>query len=392
MKRGRKEGQALIYVGIFLLVFVSFAALVVDGARLYFAARETQAAADVAAIGGMLRLIETGNASDAVAGAQEAGNYPAAGYAASTLNVVDGQATTIDATNILVGHWSCSPAGNCTPTFTANAMPYNAVRVTPSYPISNLLPLWQTVSHPHRNATAAWLTLGTGIPGIPLLLANCFQCYSSNCPPYTQVIEFNSNSNNGAWYDPPPKCTICPNPCGTSDVSDYVPAVPGCNTAGSPGIPSGQGAGGQVSPTLNIRSPVYPTNGSVSGVCKLLQCLVNNKYLVPVVDTPCGSPINSCKSTVTVTGFATVKILGGFCVNKLWGICSNGSQCAQDTDCASGTCKFFDNPDPALYKNNAIKVQVQFVDCAQPENAPICSSQLTSECPGCGTGQVVMVE
>src|SRR5438046_905768 len=86
----RNKGQALIYVGIFLLAFVSFTALVVDGARLYFSARETQAAADTAAIGGMLRLIESGNASDAVAGAQQSAN----------LNTVNGQAASIDASNI----------------------------------------------------------------------------------------------------------------------------------------------------------------------------------------------------------------------------------------------------------------------------------------------------
>src|SRR2546422_9675121 len=123
--RRRPKGQAFIYVGILLFAFVSFTALVVDAARLYFSARETQAAADTAAIGGMLRLIETGNASDAVAGAQEAGNYPAAGYPAATLNAVDGRPTSIDASNIFVGHWSCSPAGNCTPTFAPGLPPYN---------------------------------------------------------------------------------------------------------------------------------------------------------------------------------------------------------------------------------------------------------------------------
>src|SRR5213596_3931660 len=115
--KSRRRGQALIYVGILLLAFLSFAALVVDGARLYFSARETQAAADTAAIGGMLRLIESGNASDAVAGAQQSAN----------LNTVNGQAASIDASNIFVGHWSCTPTGSCTPTFTAGATQYNAV-------------------------------------------------------------------------------------------------------------------------------------------------------------------------------------------------------------------------------------------------------------------------
>src|SRR5207245_6685324 len=107
--------------------------LLVDGARLYFSARETQAAADAAAIGGMLRLIETGNASDAVAGAQQAAN----------LTSVNGQAAAIDASNIFVGHWSCSPTGSCTPTFAPGLTPYNAVRTTPTYPITNLLGIWQ---------------------------------------------------------------------------------------------------------------------------------------------------------------------------------------------------------------------------------------------------------
>ncbi len=88
--RGR-SGQALIFTAILMLLFVAFAALVVDGARGYFAARETQGAADAAAIGGTLALIENGSSSDAVAGAQLAGNYPAAGYPAATLNVVNSQ-------------------------------------------------------------------------------------------------------------------------------------------------------------------------------------------------------------------------------------------------------------------------------------------------------------
>src|SRR5436309_15573415 len=109
----RNRGQAIIYIGVFLLVFISLAALVVDGARLYFSARETQAAADAAAIGGMLRLTETGNASDAVAGAQQS----------AALNTVDGQAAAInDTSNIVVGNWSCASP----PTFTANLQPYNA--------------------------------------------------------------------------------------------------------------------------------------------------------------------------------------------------------------------------------------------------------------------------
>src|SRR5438552_3725031 len=260
--RRRHKGQALIYVGVFLFAFVSFTALVLDGARLYFSARETQAAADAAAIGGMLRLIETGNTSDAVAGAQQS----------AALNTVNGQPATIDDTsNIVVGHWSCSPAGSCTPTFAPGLPPYNAVRTTPSYSISNLLGLWQSVSHPRRNATAAWLTLDAGIPGIPLVLANCFACYSSGCAPPPQIVTFASGSgSNSAWYYPG-----CATSCGTTDVTSYVPTActaSCCNTG------AGQPALGYVAPTLSIKSTVNTTNGSVTPVCKDLQCLVGNQY------------------------------------------------------------------------------------------------------------------
>ena len=350
MKKHTK-GQALIYIGVFMLLFMGFAALAVDGARLYFSAREAQTAADAAAIGGMLRLIESGDSNDAVAGAQQSAN----------LNTVNGQAASIDASNIFVGHWTCSPAGTCTPTFTAGATPYNAVRTTPSYAISNLMGIWQSVSHPSRNATAAWLTLGTGIPGIPLVLANCFSCYSSACAPPPQIVNFASGTTS-AWYWPGYPCG---GSCGTPQVASYVPAVAGCNTTGSPGI--SQPAGGLAAPALNIGSTVHPTNGNITTVCKDFKCLIGNEYLVGVMGNACGVPNNN---TQTITGFATVKILGLKCSgssSNVWG-------------------------DYSGLSTDQMKVQTQFIDCAKPENAPICSSQLTSECPGCGTGQVVMVE
>ena len=147
-------------------------------------------------------------------------------------------------------------------------------------------------------------------------------------------------------------------------IAKYVPAVPGCNTTGTRQIP--QPAGGVVAPTLNLGSTVFATHGTITSVCKDFPCLIGNQYLVGVMGgTSCGVPINS---TQTITGFATVKILGTRC---------NGSASGDAPSSSCSTC---------------LKVQAQFIDCAKPENAPICSAQLTSECPGCGTGQVVMVE
>jgi len=340
----RNKGQALIYVGIFLLAFVSFTALVVDGARLYFSARETQAAADTAAIGGMLRLIESGNASDAVAGAQQSAN----------LNTVNGQAASIDASNIFVGHWSCSPPGSCTPTFAPGGMPYNAVRTTPNYSISNLMGIWQAVAHPRRNATAAWLTLGTAIPGIPTVLGNCFSCYSSDCTPPPQEVQFQAGGagNTGAWF-----CPGITSGCNAPSVAQYIPKVQGCNP------PGGQPAGGSVAPALSYGGTVTANNGNIASVCDDITCLIGNQYVVPVMGSTCGTP---SPGTQTITGFSTITILGTQC-NKV------------------------PHGDPPV-SNNAMKIKGKFIDCSKPENAPICSSQLTSDCPGCGTGFVVMVE
>ena len=130
-----------------------------------------------------------------------------------------------------------------------------------------------------------------------------------------------------------------------------------------------QPAGGTVAPTLSIGSTVHPINGGVTSVCRDFSCLVGNQYLVGVVSSSCGAPING---NPTVTGFATARILGLQC--------GNGNGNASTWGDASGL------------SNDQMKVQAQFIDCAEPVNAPICSSQLTSECPGCGTGFVVMVE
>ena len=370
MKMRHRRGQALIYAAILMLVFIGFAALVIDGARGYFAARETQGAADVAAIGGTLALIEKGSSSDAIAGAQLAGNYPAAGYPAETLNVVDAQPASIDASNISVGNWGCSPCPSCTPTFQANVTPYNAVRVTPTFRINNLIPLWQTVSHPHRNATAAWLTIGTGTSCLPVLLGNCFTCYSDSCSSDSaqiQIINFASGgtgNTNATWYYPGYPCG---GTCGTTDLAKYVPAVPGCNTSEVKNVP--QPAGGQCGSPLNLGSTVYATHGSITSVCKDFGCLVGNQYLVGVMGRSCGVPT---AGTQTVTGFSTVKILGVKCsssgnTSTIWG---DGSGLA----------------------NDQMKVRAQFIDCSKPENVPLCGSQLTSCCPGCGTGYTVLVE
>ena len=335
MRNKRQAGQTIVMFAVVLLTLFGLAALAIDVSRLLYNAREAQGAADAAAIGGTLRLIEHGNTAEAVAGAQQSADF----------NQVNGQTASIATSNIAVGHWSCTPPGACTGNFVAGATPYNAVQTTPNYAVTNIFGLWAAVSHPQRTATAAFLTLGTGIPGIPVVLANCFTCFSKDCPPQTTEIDFATGgtpSRTGGWYYPT-------STSGAKGVSDYIPA--GC------------GGSGQVPPTLSTGSTVTVQTGTIASICSDFTCLIGKQYLVGVVGAGCGQANPGAN---TITGFNTITILGTRCSNK-----------------ATGN---------APVTNNAMKVQAQFIDCTLSVNAPTCSSQFTSDCPGCGTGKVLMVK
>ena len=339
MRKGQ-TGQTIVMFAVVLLTLFGLTALTIDVSRLLYNAREAQGAADAAAIGGTLRLIEHGNATEGVAGAQQSANF----------NQVNGQTASIATSNVAVGHWSCIPPGACTGNFVAGATPYNAVQTTPNYAVTNIFGLWTAISHPQRTATAAFLTLGTGIPGIPIMLGNCFSCYTSDCTPPKEIISFGSvPTNDGAFFYPTATQ-------GKPGIESYIPTSACC---GSPKC-------GKTAPTLSDGNVVNPNNGTIASMCGDFTCLIGKQYLVPVAGSSCGQPFTG---STTITGFATVTILG--------------------TRCSPGGATG-DAP-PSTF-TNAIKVQAKFIDCAKPENAPICSSQLTSECPGCGTGKVVMVE
>ena len=339
MRNKGQSGQTLVMFAVVIFTLLGLTALTIDVSRLLYNAREAQVAADAAAIGGTLRLIEHGNAAEAVAGAQQSADF----------NQVNGQTATIAASNIAAGHWSCTPPGACTGNFVAGATPYNAVQTTPNYAVTNIFGLWAAVSHPQRTATAAFLTLGTGIPGVPIMLANCFSCYTKDCTPPPEIITFGSvPTNDGAFF-------YSTATQGKPGIESYIPASACCSSRC-----------GKTAPTLYDGEAVTANNGTISAICGDFTCLIGKQYLVPVVGASCGAPYNGSN---TVTGFATITILG--------------------TRCSPGGATG-DAP-PSTY-TNALKVQAHFIDCAKPENAPICSSQLTSECPGCGTGKVVMVE
>src|SRR3989442_10692520 len=109
MKKDRtnQRGQALVYFGIFGLVFFSLAAVAVDVGRHVFVGREAQAVADATALAGTTALARGGDATVA-----------ATSFAPE--NTVDGHAASIGSSDVQVGNWDGG-------TFTLGGWPSNAV-------------------------------------------------------------------------------------------------------------------------------------------------------------------------------------------------------------------------------------------------------------------------
>jgi len=102
-------------------------------------------------------------------------------------------------------------------------------------------------------------------------------------------------------------------------------------------------------------------NGMNTRLCDGFQsstCL-NHTYLVPIVNTPCGGPINQSSPII---GFAAVTLTGANCTG-------------------AGYQKYF-------------TVQPKFVDCNLAANAIICQRGFgaTDSCPDCGTGTIRLVK
>ncbi len=339
MTRNNQRGQALAFFGIFCLAFMGLAALVIDFARLYFVARETQTVADTSALGGALALT-TGYPATAYDGAQTEAQQ----------NYSNATAASLDVGDVRVGNWCSSSSclgtakpcpcctgngtGNCG--FTSGGAPQNAVQTIPHVSVDNIVGLWSSTSVVRRSAVAAFETLAQANPQLPVVMGRCFTCDPGNCSSQPITLNFGSTgSTNAGWW------LVQGN--GTKAVTDY--------------IPSGCGGGGKSIPAASAGETINIDNGVAAGpVCGSFSCLVGNQYLVPVTEQDCGTAFN--QSTV-ISSFATIRILAVQC---------------------TGSPK-------------TITVQPKFIDCSLPENAVFCDGgTLGGSCPDCGTGRVALVQ
>ena len=280
MKKDRtnQRGQALVYFGIFGLVFFSLAALAVDVGWQVFVGREAQVVADATALAGATALGRGGDATVA-----------ATSFASE--DTVGGQAASLGSSDVQVGNWDGG-------TFTVGGWPSNAVRTTPSFTLSNIFGLWSRTSLIHRTATAAF----QGQQQLPIALCGTM--------PWTSgiTLTFSSSSggldaNTAAWAVYNPSYSTFP---GMGVVKSYLPA--GC------------GGSGWTLPQAVVGQSVRISNGAISSsVCNgftLPTCtMVGSTYLFPILDSAavCGAPLNGSHQIV---GFVSVKISGIDCVNS----------------------------------------------------------------------------
>src|SRR5204863_4578966 len=112
MNRTKQRGQALVFFGVGILVFLALAALAVDVGRQVFIGREAQAAADSAALAGVGALARGGTDTQAVLDAQSV----------ALQNSVNNTPAVVATADIVVGRWNGSDVIPDTP--------HNAVKVT----------------------------------------------------------------------------------------------------------------------------------------------------------------------------------------------------------------------------------------------------------------------
>jgi Flp pilus assembly protein TadG len=271
-RRPRERGVALLSVGVSLAALLAVGVVAVDLGRLSHTATEVQNVADVAAAAGARALLKNSNA---VAEAQ----------AVALQNTVDGRTASLPPNGIRLGRWDAA-----TGSFTAGGTPANAVRVTASATVQNVLAglLGSPTTTVQKSATAAIGGPGAAPVVLPLAIGEChFETFRRSL-----------------------RCADLP---AFVDVPDAVDAV--VFTALSAGRRGGRGivrgltgrcSGGASTATLRVGDEIAALNGQTTSILRALdRCLGRGlaEFAVPVVpcDGPRGRPME-------VLGFATVRI------------------------------------------------------------------------------------
>jgi len=263
-----EKGQALPGFVLGALAMVGMAAGAVDIGRHAFTATELQNVADAAAS----------------AAAKAAGNSGSAYTAAQTIaqvNRVNGDAASFSSGDVVVGRYASG-------TFTPGGTPSNAVRVTASATIQNILAavLGYPESTITRSATATIVALGGGIPTLPIALGKDYwmNCITYGCPQPVLIL-VPSTQDNAGWT------TFFIN-TNTPNINSYIPSPCG---------------GGNVPPFISVGDEINLGNGQNQSVFNNIICLVcsqqQNHFLVPVVEQD-----GNFNQTGEVVGFATLEV------------------------------------------------------------------------------------
>ena len=353
--RERERGMVMALAAVFLVAVIAISAIAIEVSRLTDTATEVQVAADAAAMAAAQNLTRGGTQASATAAAQ----------AVAAQNSTDGRTPSSDNVSPIEFGSYTAAAG-----FRAGGTPVNAVRATVSIPnvqfiLANVFGQGSSTTVTKRGA-AAFRTLGTGRPQLPIVLGECFSCNpgSGNCTTSPITITFNDNrtaANNSSFMELDcnnSDCTTIALGTGLCDsskrgIEKYVPTVAGCGSGG-----------GVTGPTICSGESLTLNNGAKNPVCADFDCLKGNgqSYLVPIVQNTCGTPFNQ---TAPVIGFASVTIVDVNCDNKANALGTPG---------------------------NTMIVQPRFIDCNDPGNAQMCQgSVLGGSCPECGTGEVTLI-
>lgn len=266
---GSQAGQALPGLVIGILAMVGLAAGAIDISRHAFTATELQNVVDAAA-------------SAAAKASGSLGSAHSAAQAVGTLNRVNGAPVAFSSGDVVVGRYISG-------TFTAGATPSNAVRVTASTTLNNIVAgmLGYPTSTISRSATATMAALGGGIPTLPIALGQQFwqNCLTYGCPQPPDLILVPNTQNTAGWT------TFFTN-TNTPNIRSYIPSPCG---------------GGVIPPFIKVGDAISLGNGQNQNVFNDLICLVcgqqQTRFLVPVISLQ-----GNFNQTGTVVGFATLEI------------------------------------------------------------------------------------
>ncbi len=214
-----KRGSALVLVVLFIFVLFGFAALSLDVANVYREKHRVHMATDAGALAGVAKL---GDSAAAIAEAR---------FITNTNGVTDAEITAGPPGDIQVGLWNGS-------TFTANATPFNAVRVPALRTVTNHFaniggPLGFPVMRPSVESIA---TIGARpIPyGVPGCVADTVPVGGTNILQNWNNVACSSSSGNWGPLD------LCGTLNGAKKTEDAI-SGPGCfstigqSTGTSPG-------------------------------------------------------------------------------------------------------------------------------------------------------------